>query len=777
MVKEKTGDGYKSKLLNVNLRPFFFFGLLLVLFITPFMRGLFFPAELYIACILVGVAFLFCIYDQVLTRKSLKPQGHLDWAVLALVPAYVLSLINAVHMGSAIRELMEVAACVMIYICAARAVRHEKHLDLLLTVCYTAGFGVAVIGLLAATGIFGFPGAYGNGVIMSTLQYKNALAVYLVLLNVVGLGLSVKHESLWPKLFYAVGNFLFIVVILGTQSRGGWIIYPLAVGGLIALLPVLYRWRAAYHLTIVLGVALVVSRAFYGMLRTGENSHAGMYIVYGAVAVVALQTAYHFLAMWLNREEVTDATRRLVAICGISYFAFVGLFYVSTSAGAVVVSGSQVVPVQVARRAETISAADPSFKQRIEYSRDALRIIKDYPLTGAGGGGWNALYHKYQKSLYWSTETHNHFFQTWVEAGTIGFLSLLAVWVTFILLLVRFWRHAPRDGLWVSLTAAAIGVITLGLHSAFDFDLSLPALTFLTFTLFGGVREAVPVSQMDKEVAISGEIKPVSLALPAILGTIAALALILTARSFYVAGTMGALGAQSLAQKDIARAEGYYVEAQRRDPFTASYAADLAQIYAVQAVAGDDAIKHYQALNAARRAVRAEPYNTSVRAALVNLYLFLKEPAMAVREAEALLAANPMIESSYEVVAGTRLEAARHYLRLGNAGLARPYLKPLGELIKDMEKRKLEPTPRLLLTLAENEVVAGRHNEITRYLEKAGKIRGLAGEAAAWQAVALERSGNVAGAYREANRLKNQDPEAYNLYELLKKESRLWRSL
>ena len=777
MVKEKSGDGYNSKLLNVNLRPFFCLGLLLLLAVSPFMRGLFFPPELYIACIAAGITFLFFIGDQALRRETFVPEGALDWAVLALVLAYLLSLIKAVHMGAALRELMEVAACAMVYFSATRAVRREKDLDLLLNVCYAAGLGVAVIGILAAVGIFAFPGAYGGGVIMSTLQYKNALAVYLVLLNVAGLGLSVKYEQIWPKLLYALGNFLFIIVILGTQSRGGWIIYPIAVGGLIAVLPAAYRWRAAYHLTIALGSGLVAARAFFGALRAGDAGQAGIYVACGALAALALQAGYHFLARWLNREEVTDATRRLVAACGISYFALVGAFYVSASSGAAVVSGSQVVPVEVARRAESISSADPSFKQRVEYARDALRIVRDYPLTGAGGGGWNALYHRYQKSLYWSTEAHNHFFQTWVEAGTVGFLALLAVWVSFVLLLIRFYRHAPRDGLWISITAAGTGAIALGLHSAFDFDLSLPALTFLIFALFGSTRGAVSSGQKRGEAAVSGRIKVIHACLPPLIAAAAALSLILAARNFYAAGTMGALGAQSLAKKDIAGAKGYYEKAARRDPFTASYAADLAQIYAVEAVANDDAVKHYQAVSTARQAVRAEPYNTQVRAVLVNLYLLLKEPALAVREAEALLDANPVLPSSYEVVAGAYLEAARHYLRLGKAAEAKPFLKPPEKLVRDMEKRNLEPTPRLLLTLAENKVVAGRYAEPLQYFEKARKIKELAGEAAAWQAVALAKAGNGAAAAQIARQLNKQDPKAFAFYELLRKESSSWRSL
>ncbi len=155
--------------LNVDLRPFFLFGLFLILFFSPFMRGLFFPPEFLPACILVGSTFIICVFDQVLRREIFVPRLALDWAVLAFVFAWALSLIGAVHLVSALRELMEAAACAFLYVCAARAARNENSFDLLLLICYLSGIGVALIGILAAAGIFPFPGGSSPNLCVNSL--------------------------------------------------------------------------------------------------------------------------------------------------------------------------------------------------------------------------------------------------------------------------------------------------------------------------------------------------------------------------------------------------------------------------------------------------------------------------------------------------------------------------------------------------------------------------------------------------------------------------------
>lgn len=765
-------------ILYLNLRPFFLAGLWFILFTAPFMRGLFFAPELLIYHVITAVAFAFCVYDQVL-RRELPRLQWLDGALLALVAAYALSLISAVHMRSAIGELLKTVTYFMVYWMAFRAVRGERDLGRLLNVAYAAAVGVAAIGLLAAARVINFPGAYENGVIMSTLQYKNTLAVYLAALNAVGLGLSVKTERLLPKLCYAAGNLFLVVVILGTQSRGGWVMYPLAMAAFIALIPKSYRWRAAYHLVIFLGCGLVTARAFFAHLPGTQGFALLKYPLAGLAATAVLQIFYHFLALWLNREEVSDATRRLVAAGGLAYFGAVLAVYLWYAAAAFPVAAAQILPGQVISRAETISGYDPSFRQRLEYSRDALRIVKDYPVTGAGGGGWNALYHRYAQRLYWSTETHNHFFQTWVEAGTLGFLALLAVWAGFIRLLVRFRQRGPGGGAAVSTWAASVAALTLGVHSAFDFDLSLAAVGMLLFALFGAVRgmasspayghalrrrpsRAAGCPAGENHARLPGW-RP--LLLVALAGTLVAAAVVYPARAFYVAGVVGARGAQALLAKDPEGAKRFYEEAHRLDPFTASYAADLAQIWAAQAVAKDDAVARYRAINYAQEAAKAEPYNTRVRATLVNVYSLLKEYDLMVAEAEALVAANPLAVQHHEILARARLEAARHFLGAGQRDKARAHLQAVLAAPENLPPSISSPTPPLYLCAGQAAHLLGDLSRAVDLLGRAGRAKETSFEARLWQAAALARRGEDSRARSMVAALEKEKPGAEKLYQ------------
>lgn len=748
-------------LFHLNLRPFFVFGFLFIVFISPFMRGLFFAPELLTFQIVTAAAFLFCVYDQVLRREGELFPSFLDWAVLSLVVVYALSLVAAVQMRSAVGELLKTTMLFMVYRLANRAVRGERDLDRFLNVAYAAGVGVALAGVLTAARVVAYPGAYDNGVIMSTLQYKNTLAVYLAAANVLGLALSLKTDRLLPKLSYAAGNLVLVVVILGTQSRGGWVVYPLAAAALLALIPAAYRWRAAYHLVIFLGCALVTFRLFYAHLPGGESPALLKYIVAGAAAAAACQALYHFLALWLNREEVADSARRLAAAGGLAYLGLVLAFYFWYTASAFPVAAAQVLPSRIIARAETISGQDPSFQQRLEYSRDALRIVRDYPLTGAGGGGWNALYHRYASRLYFSTETHNHFFQTWVEAGTVGFLTLLAVWGGFLALLVKFRRTAAPEGTAVSAWAAAVAALTLGVHSAIDFDLSLAAMGIFLYALFGAVRSTV-LNLGGRKEEKSPQAK--LLALAALAGTILAAAVILPSRDFYAAGVAGAEGARALSEKDLPTARAAYEKALRLDPFTASYAADLAQIWAVEAAANDDAVARYRALGYAREAARREPYNTGVRGVLVNVYNLLREYKLMVAEAEALCAANPLAPQHREILARSALEAARYFLQKGDGEKARAYLDRVLAIPGELPPTVSRSTPALELALGQAAYLKGDWRGALPHLEEAERGgKETVAEAKLWRAAALLRLGEKDAAEALAASLGKEKPEAKRL--------------
>lgn len=751
-------------ILNLNLKPFFMAGLWFLLFTSPFLKGLFFQPELLTAQIITAIAFAFCVYDQVLRREVDICNAPLDRAILALVIAYALSLITAVHMRQAIGGLLIALSYFMVYWMSFRAVRDEKALDRLLIVVYAAGVGVATVGLGAAAGVINFPGAVAGDRIASTFQYPNTLAIFLGAVNVIGLGMSVKSERLVPKILYAAANLLLITVILGTQSRGGWVIYPLAIAGFISLIPLSYRWRAVYHLAIFLGCGLATARVFYNNLGHVKGPVLLQYLIIGLGAAVFLQVLYHFVAERLNREEVSNTTRRLVATGGIIYIGAVLAVFLWYAALAT--PFSPILTGKMTARAQSINAYDPSFTQRLEYDRDALRIVRDYPVTGAGGGGWNALYHRYASDLYWSTETHNHFFQTWVEAGTIGVIVLLTIWVFFFRLLFKFRRLGGNEGLAVSTWTAGVAAITIGLHSAFDFDLSFAAIGVTLFALFGTVRGAADIAAAEgssKTVAFPSTTK---LALTALIGTLAAAALFYPGFRFYSAGMAGAEGAQALAAKHLEKARGFYEQANRLDPFTASYAVDLAQIWAAQAVAEDDAIAHYRAIELAREAAKAEPFNASVRSTLINVYSVLKEYDLMAAEAETLQKANPLLAPHYEILARARFDAAQSHLKLGKENQARKYLREIVKMPRELPPAISEPTPVLNLVVGEASYLLGDFQEAEKFLNLAHqgskeKIR----EANLWLAVTYTRLGQKEQSDAILTELIKEDPKAIDAYQ------------
>jgi O-antigen ligase len=769
-------------ILHLNLRPFFVIGLWTILFSAPFLRGLFFPPELLTAHILVGVVFALCVYDQVLRREADFRFSGLEWALVALAAAYLLSLVTAVHIRPAVGEVLKVVSYLMIFWIAFRAVRAERDLDRVLLVTYVGALGVALVGIAATTGLFEFPGAVVHGRIASTLQYPNTLGIFLAMLSVVGVALSVKTDRLWPKLFFAVGGTILVTVILGTQSRGSWVVYPFILGGFAALLPDAYRWRAAYHTLIQVSCGLLAAKGFFDALKGGAPEVALWYLGAGVAAACVLQAGYHGLGVWLNREAVADATRRLVAWGGVGYCGLVLALYLMYAAAAMPLAGGRALLAEdVFVRAGQISGAELSFTERMTMNRDALRIVGDYPLTGAGGGGWNALYHQYQSYPYWTTEAHNYFFQTWVEAGTAGFVAVLALWGFFIHWLVRLWRYGVRNGMWVSAWAAAVAALGLGFHSFFDFNLSMAAVGFLLFAYLGlvragaglavGARGTVPLGKKEKDPEAAPGVSARRLALIALAGTLAAAALVVPASSLYAAGRLGAEGALAMWRQDLDTAAALLQEAARRDPFTATYPGDLAQIYAVQALAEDDAAKRYRAIGYARRAAACEPYGIKIRSSNLNVYHMLREPRLVVLEAEALPPTNPLHLPNYEILGRAYIGAMHYSIEREEWAAARDYAQKALDLPGRVERQAAfldrrfvtrwraaaEQSAALKLVTGQAHFLLGEYGPAEERLRAAAADKNLNRESEIWRAAALSRMGEEAPAEEILTRLRAEE--------------------
>ena len=283
-------------------------------------------------------------------------------------------------------------------------------------------------------------------------------------------------------------------------------------------------------------------------------------------------------------------------------------------------------PPSVYSRIFAISTGDRSADARFTFYKDAFKIIKDYPLLGAGGGAWKSLYFSYQSSRYFTTEVHNHFLQVWTESGFLGFLAFLSIWVFFILAFIRNHLNPSitldQKKAWV---ASFTPAIALGAHSAFDFNLSLGAVSIFLFALFGAgcsldTGKSYFRSALLKKINLPG--KPWSSCL---IGLLLSLILFFFSFSLWEGHKIGISAERIAAENDFGQAMELFESAVKKDPYNAMNYANLARLYEHLAVFKENeevAPKlNGQAYLSFERALSLEPDNTAYNLDMARILL------------------------------------------------------------------------------------------------------------------------------------------------------------
>ncbi len=232
------------------------------------------------------------------------------------------------------------------------------------------------------------------------------------------------------------------------------------------------------------------------------------------------------------------------------------------------------IPEQIVSRISSINLEGYSAGARLTFYKDAFKIIKDYPILGSGGGGWLTLYKAYQSYGYNSTQAHNYIMQLWIEIGTVG----LVMFSAFILLLLYIayggYRAAKDISTKLVISTLAIATISIFLHAAIDFDLSLAALTFVLWACMGILVSFSNKNKLKLPILnkINGKWCKGAL--------IAGLTILLIISSSFKLGSSYAQKAiQSFKDKNYSDVIEYFHKAAKLYPVKPEYRLDLANIY------------------------------------------------------------------------------------------------------------------------------------------------------------------------------------------------------
>ncbi|MBD2845931.1 O-antigen ligase family protein [Paenibacillus sp. IB182496] len=488
----------------------------LYLFIFPFQTGLFnsliydFELPIYEAMLFVFImlivfaAYLFKQW-QLETSRGLLALGSL------LLPfVYWLSSFQAVASHNA--KLMTLIYCLLagffmlgLYIASTFTTRQVLKYALLLS-----SYCVVLFGVLNLLGQRYFPDALwfssGDYRLTSVFQYSNTYAGYLVALVLAALYCATHARRWYSAAFHGAMLVPIWLSLMLTYSRGALVLLPILI---LLVLPfmrlhkqvqfILAMAISGVSMLIILGkitqnyisiAERVQPRANGGVANTipfweSPALESWIWLVAASLLTALVVYGLHRSSGWVHDKLAKIAEKRFSVFAVPVLLAVLGIVFVF-----VLLSGfaNTFLPEAIANRLENINFQQHSVLERATFYVDAMKVVADYPLLGAGGGGWTALYEQYQNNPYISRQAHSYLVQSLVEVGWIGFVVLIGLIGFVYYWYIRHYfkdREDEKDHLVFFIFSAAILV-----HSLIDFDMSyvyVSSVVFLSLGVLGGI--------------------------------------------------------------------------------------------------------------------------------------------------------------------------------------------------------------------------------------------------------------------------------------------------
>lgn len=660
----------------------------MLLFYPPYFQGLFYKPHMFITHILTSLLLVLVWADKYKRRDFSFITGPLDWAVLAYAAAYALSLINAVVIGEAVYGFLRALNYFMIYWMITQVVKDFKDLQFIMKTIIVSASGVAVIGILAASGLIHYPQAFFDDHIVSTMGYHNTMATLLVAAFLLSTSLLMTEKERWWQLAYSLANYLLMLIIMASVSKGAWLILALGLVLILVGMPRRYRMRLVYFLFATMLPAIIISSYFLTAIAVARLPQAIGLVLAGILLILGGWFLWRYIEPWLERMKPSRPVKTVL----ISAVLILSILIISQF------SVSDRITTEISEITDTQHL---SYVTRIDFMRWAADIIQDYPLTGAGAGGWEALYRQYQEYYFTTKQVHSHIFQLGVEAGLAGILAFISMWVIFLYLIYKlylFQRGREEQEEWTVIWGIAVAALVLGAHSCFDFDLSVPAMIILLWSLLALISTLYRNCQYDSRHKAG---KPlINIGICAVL----VLIMFLCGLRFLLAFQQAQNGKEKMlaAQVDmhhvqmemLYQAGDYFARAVKNDPLNAEYRSYMAiqQGTMYQIFKGQEQsqalVFREQSIQDARRALDLDSYNFEMNKRLMQNLFTLGDTEGLIRTGRSYIWILPNDPEAYQIIADLWWDISQKCEASGQYELALEFAAEIIDLENKFEQQR-----------------------------------------------------------------------------------------
>ncbi|KOP66242.1 polymerase [Bacillus sp. FJAT-18019] len=533
-------------------------GIVLYLVWTPFQTALFNGQELSFEKPIFWASILSCLLLFLWIAhyfKNIRLKDQRDWlavGVLLLPLTYLISLLSAVSHTLAMNMVIINFIYVVMFILGLYVLRDKMGNRIIqhaiMTVAYLiVGFGLLhwfgqgkTVGSIAkwfSNTVFN--GTYTNAVmtdsnglrLTSVFQYANTYAAFLMAFLFAAVFCITVSRKWYSKAFHSFMLVPIIVSLLLTLSRGGLVMLPVVFVLLLLFLKPAQQLLWILYCGIAGIASLLISKTVTELglqlneTFSGSGALKGWGILIGTSAVIGLigWAIQSFVAPKLDKLLDKWSSRKgsslwiplgSTVIGGLLIFLFIGTGL------------KNILPQNISVRLENINFNQHSVLERFTFYKDAMKVLADYPIIGAGGGAWASLYEQYQNNPYTSRQAHNFFLQYLIEVGILGFVIFMAfVLFIFYKYIRSYVKNSEEER--KSHFLYLIIVLSILMHSILDFNMSYVFMAILVFLGLGGMA-----SVMDDKPLVKWKVKDSTAraAYSAVVGLAAILVLITSIR-------------------------------------------------------------------------------------------------------------------------------------------------------------------------------------------------------------------------------------------------------
>ena len=358
-------------------------------------------------------------------------------------------------------------------------------------------FGIAGIGLgtLITVSGAGDPSlSFLKGSLIDPTGYHNATAALFAPAAIIALHFGSRRETPWPlRGLLLSASTICAEMVIPAQSRGGAIVFPLALLVYFALVP--GRVRALVALLPVAAATAIAAGPLLDIYSAAKNDAGLAGVVDDAASTVWLSLVFALVAGTVigladTLIEVPARVARGIAI-GCAALAVAGF-----ASGAVVALNATGNPVHWAEDRwddfkggynDTLGSnrfSGSLGSNRYDFWRVGMDEFARHPLAGVGSDNFSVAYLRDRKSTEEPIHPHSLEVRVLSQTGMVGALLFVAFVVCAIAAAVRGLRRGTRFGRAIPAVSVAAFAYWLG-HASGDWLWAFPALTAPAFAWLG----------------------------------------------------------------------------------------------------------------------------------------------------------------------------------------------------------------------------------------------------------------------------------------------------